>query len=87
MSPRGAGAEGKLGTRGIMCIHLGIDEEAKAWRMFDPRAQRVRITRNVDFLEHMSRKQLAGDGRTGEGVQDAGAGAAEKQKRRRRSRR
>jgi len=29
-------AEGKLGTRGVMCIHLGIDEESKAWRMYDP---------------------------------------------------
>jgi len=31
-------AEGKLGTRGVMCIHLGIDEESKAWRMYDPEA-------------------------------------------------
>jgi hypothetical protein len=56
--------QGKLGPRGVMCIHLGVDEEAKAWRMLDPDILRVRISRHVDFMEHVLWKQWAAE-RTG----------------------
>jgi len=55
---------GKLGPRGVMCICLGVDEEAKAWRMLDPSLMRVRISPHVDFLEHVPWKQWQ-QGRTG----------------------
>ena len=44
--------EGKLGTKGVMCVCLGIDPEYKAWRMWDPTTQNIRISRHVEFLEH-----------------------------------
>ena len=45
--------EGKLGTKGVMCICLGVDAASKAWRMYDPERDRIRISRHVEFLEHI----------------------------------
>jgi transposase InsO family protein len=35
LPPPDAKAEGKLGLRGAMCVTLGVDNEAKAWRMLE----------------------------------------------------
>ena len=56
--------QGKLGPKGVMCVCLGVDDDAKAWRMFDPQVMKVRITRNVDFMEQVPWKQWQA-GRTG----------------------
>jgi len=54
-------AQGKLGTRGLIGVCLGVDSESKAWRMLDPDNMKVRVTRNVRFLEHLT----LGSGRLG----------------------
>jgi len=46
--------DGKLAPRGAMCVCLGVDEEAKGWRMFDPEVMKVRLSRDVDFVEHVT---------------------------------
>lgn len=40
------GQDGKLSPRGKMLVHLGLDEEAKGWRVMDPETLQVTISRN-----------------------------------------
>jgi len=47
-------AQGKLGQRGLMGVCVGVDTESKAWMMLDLTSVRVRVTRNVEFLEHVT---------------------------------
>ena len=49
--------EGKLNTRGHMLVHLGVDEESKAWRVLDPDTKVVKISRNLRFVEHQQWQQ------------------------------
>jgi hypothetical protein len=56
--------QGKLAPRGVMCVCLGVDEEAKAWRMLDPAILKVRVTKDVEFMEHVPWKTWAAE-RTG----------------------
>ena len=42
---------GKLGDRGVVAVHLGVDSQAKAWRMYDQVTNRVKISRWVEFME------------------------------------
>jgi hypothetical protein len=58
------GEQGKLGSRGVMCVCLGVDDEAKAYRMLDPELMRLRITVHVDFLESQT-WQVWAHGKTG----------------------
>ncbi|CAI5989198.1 unnamed protein product [Closterium sp. NIES-64] len=44
---------GKLDARAVMCVCVGVDLESKAWRMLDPSLMRVRIARDVNFLENV----------------------------------
>ena len=57
--------DGKLAPRGVMCVCLGMDDEAKAWRMLDPNLLKVRVTKDVEFLEHVSWKSWAAGGTGG----------------------
>jgi hypothetical protein len=43
--------QGKLAPRGTMLVHLGVDEEVKAWRALVPNTQEVVIVRNLHFTE------------------------------------
>ncbi|CAI7920889.1 unnamed protein product [Closterium sp. NIES-54] len=44
---------GKLDARVVMCVCVGVDMESKGWRMLDPSLMRIRIARDVDFLENV----------------------------------
>ncbi|CAI7885703.1 unnamed protein product [Closterium sp. NIES-54] len=44
---------GKLDTRAVMCVCVGVEMESKGWRMLDPSLMRIRIARDVDFLENV----------------------------------
>ncbi|CAI5459166.1 unnamed protein product [Closterium sp. Yama58-4] len=44
---------GKLDARAVMCVCVGVDMESKGWRMLDPSLMRIRIARDVDFLENV----------------------------------
>jgi transposase InsO family protein len=57
--------KGKLDDRGVWCVCMGLDEETKGWRMWDPALQRVRVTRDVKFFEHVpwvKWKEMKGEG-------------------------
>lgn len=43
--------EGKLQTKGVLVVHLGIDPETKGWRVLDPSSGRVFVSRNLQFME------------------------------------
>ena len=64
-TPREMQEVGKLNPRGHMCVVLGVDEETKAWRLLDPNIMKVRISKNVHFLENQTWKQWAVDGKGG----------------------
>ncbi|CAI7784824.1 unnamed protein product [Closterium sp. NIES-53] len=49
---------GKLDARAVMCVCVGVDMESKVWRMLDPSLMRIRIARDVDFLENLRFSQL-----------------------------
>ena len=49
-----------------MCALLGVDEETKGWRLLDPQVMKVRISRNVHFLENMTWREWAVDGKGGQ---------------------
>ncbi|CAI5492930.1 unnamed protein product [Closterium sp. Naga37s-1] len=44
---------GKLDARTVMCVCVGVDMESKGWRMLDRSLMRIRIARDVDFLENV----------------------------------
>jgi hypothetical protein len=41
----------KLAPRGLPCILVGYDLEAKAYRLYDPSKRRVELARDVQFME------------------------------------
>ena len=41
----------KLDNRSITCVLLGVSEELKGYRLFDPVAKRVVVSRDVIFEE------------------------------------
>ncbi|CAI5493442.1 unnamed protein product [Closterium sp. Naga37s-1] len=62
---------GKLDARAVMCVCVGVDMESKGWRMLDPSLMRVRIARDVDFLENVMWKDWDKAKGFGELLQDA----------------
>ncbi|CAI5500600.1 unnamed protein product [Closterium sp. Naga37s-1] len=62
---------GKLDARAVMCVCVGVDMESKGWRMLDPSLMRIRIARNVDFLENGTWKDWDKAKGFGELLQDA----------------
>lgn len=42
----------KLDDRSIKCVHLGVSEESKAYKMYDPVTKKVWISRDVKFVEN-----------------------------------
>jgi hypothetical protein len=41
----------KLDDNSIKCIHLGVSEESKAYKLYDPEKKKIIISRNVVFEE------------------------------------
>ncbi|CAI5491709.1 unnamed protein product [Closterium sp. Naga37s-1] len=64
---------GKLDARAVMCVCVGVDMESKGWRMLDPSFMRIRIARDVDFLENVMWKDWDKAKGFGELLQDAAA--------------
>ncbi|CAI5473311.1 unnamed protein product [Closterium sp. Yama58-4] len=64
---------GKLDARAVMCVCVGVDMESKGWRMLDPSLMRIRIARDVDFLENVMWKDRDKAKGFGELLQDAAA--------------
>ncbi|CAI6012199.1 unnamed protein product [Closterium sp. NIES-65] len=64
---------GKLDARAVMCVCVGVDMESKGWRMLDPSLMRIRIARDVDFLENVMWKDWDKAKGFGELLQDAAA--------------
>ncbi|CAI5979531.1 unnamed protein product [Closterium sp. NIES-65] len=64
---------GKLDARAVMCVCVGVDMESKGWRMLDPSIMRIRIVRNLDFLENVMWKDWDKAKEFGELLQDAAA--------------
>ncbi|CAI5508414.1 unnamed protein product [Closterium sp. Naga37s-1] len=64
---------GKLDARAVMCVCVGVDMESKGWRMLDPSLMRIRIARDVDFLENVMWKDWDKANGFGELLQDAAA--------------
>ncbi|CAI5484485.1 unnamed protein product [Closterium sp. Yama58-4] len=62
---------GKLDARAVMCVCVGVDMESKGWRMLDPSLMRIRIARDVDFLENVMWKDWDKAKGFGELLQDA----------------
>ncbi|CAI5475139.1 unnamed protein product [Closterium sp. Yama58-4] len=64
---------GKLDAQAVMCVCVGVDMESKGWRMLDPSLMRIRIARDVDFLENVMWKDWDKAKGFGELLQDAAA--------------
>ncbi|CAI7920829.1 unnamed protein product, partial [Closterium sp. NIES-54] len=64
---------GKLDARAVMCVCVGVDMESKGWRMLDPSLMRIRIARDVDFLDNVMWKDWDKAKGFGELLQDATA--------------
>ncbi|CAI6000171.1 unnamed protein product [Closterium sp. NIES-64] len=64
---------GKLDARAVMCVCVGVDIESKGWRMLDPSLMRIRIARDVDFLENVMWKDWDKAKGFGELLHDAAA--------------
>ncbi|CAI5481557.1 unnamed protein product [Closterium sp. Yama58-4] len=64
---------GKLDARAVMCVCVGVDMESKGWRMLDPPIMRIRIARDVDFLENVMWKDWDKATSFGELLQGAAA--------------
>ncbi|CAI5505420.1 unnamed protein product [Closterium sp. Naga37s-1] len=64
---------GKLDARAVMCVCVGVDMESKGWRMLDPSLMRIRIARDVDFLENVMCKDWDKAKGFGQLLQDAAA--------------
>ncbi|CAI7811461.1 unnamed protein product [Closterium sp. NIES-53] len=62
---------GKLDARAVMCVCVGVDMESKGWRMLDPSLMRIRIARDIDFLENVMWKDWDKAKGFGELLQDA----------------
>ncbi|CAI5529540.1 unnamed protein product [Closterium sp. Naga37s-1] len=61
------------GARAVMCVCVGVDMESKGWRMLGPSLMRIRIARDVDFLENVMLKDWDKAKGFGELLQDAAA--------------
>lgn len=46
--------EKKLDDKGMKCIFLGVSEESKAYRLFNPITKKIIISRDVLFDEETS---------------------------------
>jgi hypothetical protein len=44
----------KLDNKSIKCIHLGVNEESKAYKLYDPEKKKIIISRDVVFEEKKS---------------------------------
>jgi hypothetical protein len=44
----------KLDNKSVMCIHLGVSDESKAYKLFDPLNKKIIISRDVVFDENKS---------------------------------
>lgn len=44
----------KLDDNGVKCVFLGVSEESKAYRMFDPIFNKIIISRDVVYDEESS---------------------------------
>ena len=44
----------KLDDKSLSCVLLGVSEESKAYRLYDPTSQRIIISRDVVFEEDMN---------------------------------
>jgi hypothetical protein len=44
----------KLDAKSIKCVHLGVSEESKAYRLFDPVNKKIIVSRDVVFEEGVS---------------------------------
>ncbi|KAF8397212.1 hypothetical protein HHK36_016120 [Tetracentron sinense] len=44
----------KLSPKSVRCMYLGFGDSQKGYRCYDPHARRIRISRNVVFLENVS---------------------------------
>lgn len=44
----------KLDDESLACVMLGVSEESKAYRLYDPVSQRILISRDVIFEENKS---------------------------------
>ncbi|CAI5971358.1 unnamed protein product [Closterium sp. NIES-65] len=64
---------GKLDARAVMCVCVGVDMESKGWRLLDPSIMRIRIARDVDFLENVMWKDWDKAKEFGKLLQDAAA--------------
>ncbi|GAU13723.1 hypothetical protein TSUD_348270 [Trifolium subterraneum] len=42
----------KLDPKGIKCVHLGVSEESKAYKLYDPMQKKIIISRDVIFDEN-----------------------------------
>ncbi|CAI5533140.1 unnamed protein product [Closterium sp. Naga37s-1] len=62
---------GKLDACAVMCVCVGVDMESKGWRMLDPSLMRIRIARDVGFLENVMWKDWDKAKGFGELLQDA----------------
>ena len=53
----------KLGVKARPCVFLGYPPESKGWLVYDPIANRLVVTRDVTFQEHVPGKEaLVGGG-------------------------
>ena len=43
----------KLSPKSTVCVFLGYGIEQKGYRCYDPKTNRLRVSRNVTFLEHI----------------------------------
>jgi hypothetical protein len=41
----------KLDGKSIKCIHLGVSDESKAYKLYDPAERKIIISRDVIFEE------------------------------------
>ncbi|GAU36545.1 hypothetical protein TSUD_277510 [Trifolium subterraneum] len=41
----------KLDDKSVMCVHLGVSDESKAYKLYDPKKKRIMINRDVVFDE------------------------------------
>ena len=44
----------KLDDKSLSCVLLGVSEESKAYRLYDPTSQRIIISQDVVFEEEMN---------------------------------
>jgi hypothetical protein len=42
----------KLDNKSIRCVHLGVSEESKAYKLYDPKKMKIIISRGVVFEEN-----------------------------------